>query len=99
MVTRAHTPSLPSAATAATTATTTQSRDEIRMGTKINLALREDASAEDRLQAMFQVRGGDFMCWSVRRGWVLPGRRKLPAARLSHMVLLPSVLRSGWAWA
>ncbi|CAM9150081.1 unnamed protein product [Laminaria digitata] len=26
-----------------------------RMGTKINLALREDASAEDRLQAMFQA--------------------------------------------
>lgn len=27
-----------------------------RMGTKVNLALREDASSDDRLQAMFQVR-------------------------------------------
>lgn len=29
---------------------------KIRMETKVNLALREDASAKDRLQAMFQVR-------------------------------------------
>lgn len=28
----------------------------LRMETKVNLALREDASAKDRLQAMFQVR-------------------------------------------
>lgn len=33
---------------------------EIRMETKVNLALREDASAKDRLQAMFQVR---FPVW------------------------------------
>lgn len=31
-----------------------------RMGTIVNVALREDASPEDRLQAMFQVKSRDF---------------------------------------
>lgn len=65
MVKSTHVPLPLPLAAATVTATTTQCRDEIRMGTKINLALREDASAEDRLQAMFQVQDGD-LCRTFR---------------------------------
>lgn len=63
------------------------------MGTKINLALREDASAEDRLQAMFQVKGGDFFSLNcfVGDGWGASGSTEARLPRVVGVAFGPEI--------